>query len=302
MADDSERDDPVLVRPYITTQPAGEPTEDGGSGDESAQTWPATADLPEEPTGEQPVVVPTPGPAARTTALRRQRLRLLAVIGVLALLGGTALLLFTPSDQDDSAPVAGPPPTMATLPATPGAAPVASGGARSLAPSSSGPVRSATATATPTATTTAPGAPAPNGNQPPPAAGEPTPTLSPPPGTARTGPVTAAGGRCLARGGFLGIGKTPVVTNGCAEILYQRFTLATDGTLRVTDRCARVAGDGTVDLVECGDQPSAQWRTGPGGSLVNPETGRCLTDPGSAAATVTVTDCTGADNQRWTLP
>jgi hypothetical protein len=70
----------------------------------------------------------------------------------------------------------------------------------------------------------------------------------------------------------------------------------------VIDRCARVAADATVRIGGCDDQSAAQWRAGPNGSLVNPDTGRCLTDPGALTATVTVTDCTGAADQRWTLP
>ena len=63
-----------------------------------------------------------------------------------------------------------------------------------------------------------------------------------------------------------------------------------------------MTGDGTVRLSDCDDQPSALWRAGPDGSLVNPGTGRCLTDPGTLGTTVTVTDCTGADTQRWKVP
>jgi hypothetical protein len=93
-----------------------------------------------------------------------------------------------------------------------------------------------------------------------------------------------------------------VRTAACNGAGNQRWTLATDGTLRVSDRCARRSGDATVRIGGCDAEPATQWRAGPGGSLVNPETGGCLTDPGSPGATVTVTDCTGAADQRWTLP
>jgi hypothetical protein len=47
---------------------------------------------------------------------------------------------------------------------------------------------------------------------------------------------------------------------------------------------------------------SGQWRAGPGGSLVNPSSGRCLTDPGKSGAITEVAACTGGDDQRWSLP
>ena len=299
MADDSERDDPVLVRPYITTQPAG-------SGDRPAPTWPATADLPEEGTGEMPVAAPAPvtvtDPAAKTTALRRQKLLVLAGIGVLALLGGAGLFLLLPSGESDQPVTALPAPSAPGVTRSAGAAPVVSAGTISASPGSSSTVnRSATATRTTATAGAAQGVPGPATTTTA-AAGAPTPTLSPPPGAARTGAIKAAGGRCLALGSLLGLEGAPVQTSGCADVSYQRWTLATDGTLLVTNRCAAVGTDAAVRIAACDDRPAAQWRAGPNGSLVNPETGRCLTDPGALTVTVTVTDCTGAANQTWTLP
>lgn len=241
-------------------------------------------------------------PAARNTALRRQRLLVLGGIGMLAVAVGGVLLVAGPPGDDDLPAPAPPAPPATTVTGAPGAAPAASGTDRSLAPSSRGASRpAAAATGTAIATSPVPGAPARNASTGP-AGGAPGPTLAPPPDPARTGPITAAGGRCLSLGGLLGLDGSPVQTAGCSGAGNQRWTSATDGTLRVSDRCARVSGDATVRIGGCDDEPVAQWRAGPGGSLVNPGTGRCLTDPGSPGATVTVTDCTGAAGQRWTLP
>jgi hypothetical protein len=305
MADDSERDEPVLVRPYITTQPL-EPD------DRPAPTWPATADLPEDGTRELPgVAAPVPAtvadPAAKTIALRRRKLLVLVGIGVLALLGGAGLVLLQPSD-DKSPPVTAPAPSAPGVTGSAGAAPVASAGTITASAGSSSSVSRPAATIRPTATSGAEGAGAEGAAGPgparttTPAPGAPSATLSPPPGTARTGAITAAGGRCLFLGGIFGLDGAPVQTSGCADVSYQRWTLATDGTLRVADRCAAVSADGTVRIGDCDDRPAAQWRAGPGNSLVNPQTGRCLTDPGALATPVTVTDCTGAATQSWTLP
>src|SRR3954447_1515840 len=97
MSDDSERDDPVLVRPYITTRPG-----DGSAANDDrpaqtwpAQTWPATADLPADAPREMATVPAAAGtdPAAWNTALRRQRLLVLAGVAVIAVLVGGLLLV-----------------------------------------------------------------------------------------------------------------------------------------------------------------------------------------------------------------
>jgi hypothetical protein len=118
----------------------------------------------------------------------------------------------------------------------------------------------------------------------------------------RTGAVTAASGRCLALGGLFGLDGSPILVNTCADVDAQHFTLATDGTLRVGGKCAQSTSDGTVRIAGCADQAGGQWRAGASNSLVNPSTGQCLTDPGSAGATTRVSACTGADDQSWSLP
>lgn len=114
--------------------------------------------------------------------------------------------------------------------------------------------------------------------------------------------MTAASGRCLALGGLFAVDGSPVQVSACADVDYQHFTLATDGTLRVAGKCAEATGDATVRITGCGDEAAAQWRSGTTSSLVNQSTGKCLTDPGSLGATTKVTACTGASDQSWSLP
>jgi len=305
MAEDPERDDPVLVRPYITTQAAGSPA---APDEPAAQTWPAAADLPEDGTREIAAVpapvAATPDPATKSTALRRQRLLVLAGIGVLALLGGAGLLLFMPSGDEETPPATAlPAPAAPSVLSSAGAAPVASAGTLSATPSSRGGSRSAAASRTANSPVpAAPGQPAATTTTTPPPAGRPAETLSPPPDPARTGPVAAGGGRCLNLAALFPTDGARIQTAGCSDINYQRWTMASDGTLQVAGKCARVADAAEIRLGGCDDQPAAQWRAGPNGSLVNPDTGRCLTDPGETGKTVTVASCTGAANQRWTLP
>ncbi|MFI7599996.1 ricin-type beta-trefoil lectin domain protein [Actinoplanes sp. NPDC049681] len=297
MADtQDEPRDPVLVRPYLSSDPAGQ-------GDRPEETWPEPATEPgdpPQPTAGEPAEVrpPLPGEApGRASALRRQRLIVLAGVAVLAL-AGTALVI-AGSRDDRALPEARPGPATT---GSPGAGPVASNPRTAASRPSAPPVPSARATTGPAPARTA-AVPAARGGRhsaspaPPPSA-----TLAPPPRTDRTGAITSAGGRCLTLGGLLGIDGSPIEVAGCGGVSPQSFTLATDGTLRVSGRCAQVARDGDIRTIGCDDRESSQWRAGPHGSLVNPATGHCLTDPGTPGATVRAEPCTGAAEQRWTLP
>jgi hypothetical protein len=277
--DAAERPDPVLVRPYIGPLP-DQPARDPG----------------DAPTVVVPVIVDEtsaePAPASRRS--RRGRglvLRLLALAGGVAVaLAVAGWLILSPPD-DETQPGAALPHFKATLPADPADAPARASASHrpSPSPSSSSPSPSASASGAVSASAKSPSAGV-------------TATLAPPPASDRTGSVRAASGRCLAMGGLLGLDGSPVQVTGCADLPVQKFTLAADGTLRVSGRCAQASGAGTVHIEQCGDAASAQWRAGPASSLVNPSTGQCLTDPGRAGATTRVASCTGDSDQSWSLP
>ncbi|UQU62269.1 ricin-type beta-trefoil lectin domain protein [Couchioplanes caeruleus] len=298
--DELQRQDPVLVRPYIRTEPGS--TEPAAPVDRPEETWPETAMLPDEdPAPEEPAAAPAaaPPPPGRGISPMRQRLIVLGGVFVLALVAAAFVLLGTGGDDEPPLPE-----TQATLPA-PGVT-----GSLGNAPASQRASASAGRTPRPSGTASARTESSSRPDAVPPAATVSTPTsaaapsatLAPPPAADRTGAVTAAGGRCLALGGLLGLDGSPVQVSGCSGVSYQSFTLATDGTLRVAGRCAQVTADAEVRTVRCDDRESAQWRAGPDSSLVNPATGQCLTDPGSAGGTATVSPCTGAASQSWTLP
>jgi hypothetical protein len=71
-----------------------------------------------------------------------------------------------------------------------------------------------------------------------------------------------------------------------------------------------VTGAGTVNgtkvqLYDCNGTGSQVWQPGTAGSLVNPQSGKCLdaTGPSSANGTrLQIWSCTQAANQSWTLP
>jgi hypothetical protein len=239
----------------------------------------------------QPAVVDE-APARRPRSSVSIALRLIALIVGVAIAGGlTVYLILGGEDKPPAQPAAVLPRPDNVLPTEAGSAPA---GTRPSArtSSSAGASASASASAPVSATPSKPQhATSPAGTK---------PTLEGPPAADRSGKVTAASGRCLMRGGLLGVDGSPIQVADCG--VASTFTLATDGTLRVNGRCAQVSGDGTVRIDGCGDQDSAQWRQGPGSSLVNPSTGRCLTDPGRGGATTRAAACTGGSEQRWSLP
>ncbi|WP_067500151.1 RICIN domain-containing protein [Actinoplanes sp. TFC3] len=301
MADstDDAPPDPVLVRPYITTEPG-------------TAAWPRSATLPpEEATASLPVVAPAPPPSESPggPSPLRQRLLVLSGIVILALGAAGVLLLTTHDDKPSRATMPGTDfsyvPTSATI--TPGIAISRASAAAPASAPASRPSQRSTASRQPGASGQPAGTPSAGYAVPPPPSAAPTsvapadPTQAPPPASALTGPITSGSDRCLALGGLLGVDGTPIITSGCSGVSYQSFTLATDGTLRVAGHCTQATGDATVRSVGCDDRASAQWRRGPGGTLVNQAGGLCLTDPGSSGATVRVSACTGAADQVWSL-
>ncbi|WP_199443504.1 PQQ-dependent sugar dehydrogenase [Umezawaea beigongshangensis] len=121
------------------------------------------------------------------------------------------------------------------------------------------------------------------------------------------GPVVGASGKCadVAGGGSADGAKVQLWTcNGGAN---QRWTVA-GSTLRVLDKCLDASGtaDGSaVRLWACHGGAGQNWAAGANGSLVNPQSGKCLDANGGGAADGTqliVWSCHGGANQRWTLP
>jgi ricin-type beta-trefoil lectin protein len=281
----TDRPDDVteLVRPYVKAQETSVEPED-----------PEPPRDDEQPTAVQPAIVvpPLPPPPVPKTYTAHWALRLFVlVIGVAVALGIVAYFVRGGGSRDDAR--RGP---SASLPAVNAPAPTGGAAVPASAKPSGKPSRSASSSpsASIRSSIAAPTTKPPTSRK---------PTLAPPPAGDRTGRISAASGRCLTLGGLLGIDGSPIETASCGGGTSQKFTLATDGTLQVADRCAAAAGDGSVRSDGCGGAgDSGQWRAGPDGSLVNPASGLCLTDPGRSGATTSVAACTGKDDQRWFLP
>lgn len=103
---------------------------------------------------------------------------------------------------------------------------------------------------------------------------------------------------------------SPVQLWECDNNATQRWTFATDGTVRVSGRCLRPVGGGsaygtTVELWECDRSASQQWLRGSGDSLLHPASGGCLEDPGPGTAQGSLPRlavCRSGPDQRWNLP
>ena len=81
------------------------------------------------------------------------------------------------------------------------------------------------------------------------------------------------------------------------------------GTLQVLGKCLDVNGGTTtngtvVDLYDCNGTAAQTWSPQPNGALVNPQSGKCLTDTnsGGSGTQASINDCNGQSNQHWTLP
>jgi hypothetical protein len=130
-------------------------------------------------------------------------------------------------------------------------------------------------------------------------------------GSDSTGQVhLALGGKCLLDPGSKTANGTKVEISNCVSGATEWWTVAGDDTLRVNGRCLDIAGTGgysgrVAELWSCDGSAREQWAQGTDGELVNPSSGVCLTDPGSAtknAAAVQTGACRVRASEQWTLP
>jgi len=327
---EGDESDPLLVRPFLLHDSGG--TDDSPS----TQTWPsATREVRSHRVLTGAPLTERPQPAAKSPYPRR--LIVGTVAGVVVLAGVTAAGYaalgpgFHPSVSaalpDSPLPaVTGPQASSAASPSDP---------ARTVAPQQAGPASSVhgsrpsaagattttpTSPVTTTTTTTTAGATPSSASASTSAAVTASPTAgdgdkatvapAPPAGLApnvddeRTGIIGAQRGLCLDLNGGVPADDNHVQVFDCNGTDAQRWTLATDGTLRVAGKCALVVGDDTVHIVTCDGRTTARWRVA-GSSLVNAANTQCLTDPaaGTRSGTgVTVTPCSGTPGQSWRLP
>ncbi|WP_188272489.1 ricin-type beta-trefoil lectin domain protein [Streptomyces sp. CBMA152] len=121
--------------------------------------------------------------------------------------------------------------------------------------------------------------------------------------------VTAAGGGnlCLDVDHGSTTNGTKIQVWGCNNSAPQQWVLGADNTVRNYGKCLDATGGGTanwtpIELYTCNGGGAQQWKPGPGGSLVNPASGRCLAYPSSNTTPGTqliLADCATIADQVW---
>ncbi|MET8288059.1 ricin-type beta-trefoil lectin domain protein [Streptomyces sp. NPDC005132] len=129
-----------------------------------------------------------------------------------------------------------------------------------------------------------------------------------------TGPLTSsftiAGGvkRCVDDAGGSTTAGTKVQVNTCNGATSEKWTIGTDGTVKVLGMCLDTTGNattsGTLVVIDtCKTDATQKWKVTTTGTLVsNANTAMCLTDPAASATTgtqLTLTTC-GGTGQTWT--
>jgi GH25 family lysozyme M1 (1,4-beta-N-acetylmuramidase) len=129
--------------------------------------------------------------------------------------------------------------------------------------------------------------------------------------TLPAGPVSSQiPGKCMDDSGNKTANGTKIEIWTCNSTSTQKWTTRPDGTVRIHGKCLDVHHGGTssgtpVDLWSCNGTGAQQWQLVPGGggvSLVNPQSGLCLADPGNATANGTglqIATCASATGQAW---
>jgi len=137
-------------------------------------------------------------------------------------------------------------------------------------------------------------------------------TTAPPttPPTNRTGPIVGFGGKCMDVAGANTANGTQVQLWDCNGTAAQRWTMASDGSIRALGKCLDVSGGSTADgarvqLWDCNGTGAQRWTATAARDLVNPQANKCLDATGVSSANGTplqIWACHGGANQKWNVP
>ncbi len=125
------------------------------------------------------------------------------------------------------------------------------------------------------------------------------------------GQIVGPAGKCVDVDTNTSVSGKAVQLYTCNVATGQRWTIASDGTIRAFGKCLDITANGTanfskVQLWDCLPGAGAQqWRPQANGSLLNPQSGRCLDLPSGNTADGTglqIYDCNNLWPQVWTLP
>ena len=115
--------------------------------------------------------------------------------------------------------------------------------------------------------------------------------------------------KCVDDSGDATANGTKIVISDCNGSAEQNWAVQSDGTIRIHAACLGVHGGGqanktVVELWSCTQGASQRWQPR-SGTLVNPVSGKCLTDPRSDVTNGTqleIYTCNGGRDQNWDLP
>jgi beta-glucanase (GH16 family) len=122
-------------------------------------------------------------------------------------------------------------------------------------------------------------------------------------------PIRGLAGKCVDVAGATPANGTPVQLYDCNSTAAQRWTVASDGSIRALGKCLDVTGNGTADgstaqLWDCTGAANQRWTVTGARDIVNPQADKCLDATGNSSANSTrlqIWTCTGAANQKWTV-
>jgi hypothetical protein len=130
-------------------------------------------------------------------------------------------------------------------------------------------------------------------------------------GNPTSGEVIGDGGLCLdVRDGVTTNGQ-PIQLYGCNHGAGQQVTYTSGNTIQVLGKCLDTAGGNVgnhtpIDLYDCNSTGAQIWLHRTDGTLLNPQSGRCLDDPNSntipGAVQLQLFDCSAVAAQIWKLP
>jgi prepilin-type N-terminal cleavage/methylation domain-containing protein len=132
-----------------------------------------------------------------------------------------------------------------------------------------------------------------------------------PTATTSTGPFTGVGGNCVGLANLTGNDGTAVRLGTCDASAGQQWVAPASypGTIRVLGKCLDVNGGSrttgaVVQLYGCNSTGAQVWTLQADGTLLNPQSARCLTtNPSTPTGTqLYISECTTAANQQWLLP
>ncbi|MFD3915764.1 ricin-type beta-trefoil lectin domain protein [Streptomyces sp. NPDC058603] len=123
------------------------------------------------------------------------------------------------------------------------------------------------------------------------------------------GTITGLGGKCVDVASASSANGTPVQLYDCNGSAAQKWTVASDGSLRALGKCLDVKDNSTADgaqlqLWDCTGGPNQRWAVPDARDIVNIQANKCVDVAGNSSANGTrlqIWTCTGAANQKWTV-